>query len=162
MPSLDALGEALAPLLGGFLPRQRWYAGGEPPADVEVTTLDAREGDPVLVWLLVDAIGTHGDRATYQVVLGGRPAPCDREFLQGKARVTLGEVDGWIYYDALVHPHLALLVLQRAAPNQSAQFTPPLVLDQSHTSCSTPQQLAAVAVAMAAPTAAGSQREVAC
>ena len=57
MPSLDALGEALAPLLGGFLPRQRWYAGSEPPADVAVTTLDAREGDPLLVWLLVDAIG---------------------------------------------------------------------------------------------------------
>jgi maltokinase len=134
VPGLDELGEALAPLLGAFLPRQRWYGGSEPPADVAVTTLDAREGDPVLVWLLVDAIGVDGDRATYQVVLGGRPAPCDCEFLQGKARVTLGEVDGWIYYDALVDPDLALLVLERVAPDESAEVARPLVVEQSNTS----------------------------
>ena len=134
MPSLDALGEALAPLLGGFLPRQRWYAGSEPPADVAVTTLDAREGDPMLVWLLVEAIGADGDRATYQVVLGGRPVPCESEFLQGKARVTLGEVDGRIYYDALVDPDLALLVLERVAPDESAEVARPLVVEQSNTS----------------------------
>jgi maltokinase len=135
VPRLDELGEALAPLLGGFLPRQRWYAGNEPPADVAVTTLDAREGDPLLVWLLVDAIGVGGrDRATYQIVLGGRPVPCDREFLQGKARVTLGEVDGWIYYDALVDPDLALLVLEKVAPDESAAVARPLVVEQSNTS----------------------------
>jgi maltokinase len=134
VPSLDALGEALAPLLRGFMPRQRWYAGSEPPADVAVTTLDAREGDPMLVWLLVEAIGANGDRATHQVVLGGRPVPCDCEFLQGKARVTLGEVDGWIYYDALVDPDLALLVLERVAPDESAEVARPLVVEQSNTS----------------------------
>jgi maltokinase len=134
VPSLDELGEALAPLLGGFLPRQRWYAGSEPPADVAVTTLDAREGDPLLVWLLVDAIGADGGRSTYQIVLGGRRAPCDSEFLQGKARVTLGEVDGWIYYDALVDPDLALLVLERVAPDESAEVARPLVVEQSNTS----------------------------
>ena len=116
------------------MPRQRWYAGSEPPADVAVTTLDAREGDPLLVWLLVDAIGADGGRATYQIVLGGRPAPCDAEFLQGKARVTLGEVDGWIYYDALVDPDLALLVLERVAPDESAEVARPLVVEQSNTS----------------------------
>ena len=134
MPSLDDLGEALAPLLGGFMPRQRWYAGSEPPADVAVTTLDAREGDPLLVWLLVDAVDADGGRATYQIVLGGRPVPCDCEFLQGKARVTLGEVDGWIYYDALVDPELALLVLEKVAPDESAEVARPLVVEQSNTS----------------------------
>lgn len=134
MPRLDELGEALAPLLGGFLPRQRWYAGSEPPADVAVTTLDARDGDPLLVWLLVDAIDADGGRATYQIVLGGRPAPCDCEFLQGKARVTLGEVDGWIYYDALVDPDLALSVLEKVAPDESAEVARPLVVEQSNTS----------------------------
>jgi maltokinase len=135
VPSLDEIGEALAPLLGGFLPRQRWYAGSEPPARVEVTVLDAREGDPLLVWLLVDAIGVGGrDRATYQVVLGGRPSPCDCEFLQGKARVTLGEVDGWIYYDAVVDRDLALLVLERVAADESAEVARPLVVEQSNTS----------------------------
>jgi maltokinase len=134
VPSLDDLGEALAPLLGGFMPRQRWYAGSEPPADVAVTTLDAREGDPLLVWLLVDAVDADGGRATYQIVLGGRPVPCDCEFLQGKARVTLGEVDGWIYYDALVDPELALLVLEKVAPDESAEVARPLVVEQSNTS----------------------------
>jgi maltokinase len=134
VPRLDELGEALAPLLGRFLPRQRWYAGAEPPADVAVTTLDAREGDPLLVWLLVDAIDAEGGRASYQVVLGGRRVPCDCEFLQGKARVTLGEVDGWIYYDAVVDPDLALSVLEKVAPDESAVVTRPLVVEQSNTS----------------------------
>jgi maltokinase len=134
VPRLDELGETLAPLLGGFLPRQRWYAGSEPPADVAVTTLDAREGDPLLVWFLVDAVAADGGRATYQIVLGGRPAPSDCEFLQGKARVTLGEVDGWIYYDALVDPDLAPLVLEKVAPDESADVARPLVVEQSNTS----------------------------
>jgi maltokinase len=134
VPRLDELGDALAPLLGGFLPRQRWYAGSEPPADVTVTVLDARDRDPLLVWLLVDAIDADGGRATYQIVLGGRPAPCDCEFLQGKARVTLGEVGGWIYYDALVDPDLALLVLEKVAPDESAEVARPLVVEQSNTS----------------------------
>jgi maltokinase len=134
VPSLDDLGEALAPLLGGFLPRQRWYAGSEPPADVEVTVVDSREGDPLLVWLLVDAIDAEGGRAMYQIVVGGRPVPSDAEFLQGKARVTLGEVDSWIYYDALVDPDLALLVLEKVAPDESADVARPLVVEQSNTS----------------------------
>ena len=128
------MAEALAPLLGEFLPRQRWYAGNEPPARVEVTVLDAREGEPLLVWLLADAVDGEGARATYQIVLGGRPAPSDAEFLQGKARVTLGEVDGWIYYDALVDPDLALLVLEKVAPDESAEVARPLVVEQSNTS----------------------------
>jgi maltokinase len=134
VPTLDDLGEALAPLLGGFLPRQRWYAGNEPPARVEVTVLDAREGEPLLVWLLADAVDGEGGRATYQIVLGGRPVPSDAEFLQGKGRVTLGEVDGWIYYDALVDPELALLVLEKVAPDESAEVARPLVVEQSNTS----------------------------
>jgi maltokinase len=128
------MGEALAPLLGEFLPRQRWYAGNEPPARVEVTVLDARAGEPLLVWLLADVVDGDGGRATYQIVVGGRPVPSDAEFLQGKARVTLGEVDGWIYYDALVDPELALLVLEKVAPDESAEVARPLVVEQSNTS----------------------------
>jgi maltokinase len=134
MPRLDDLAEKLAPLLGAFLPRQRWFAGDEPPTSVAVTTLDLREGDPVLAWLLVEATHADGGQATYQVVLGGRPAPCDLEFLQGKERVTVGEVDGWVYYDALVDPQLALVVLAKVAPDESAEVARPLVVEQSNTS----------------------------
>jgi maltokinase len=134
VPRLDDLAEKLAPLLGGYLPRQRWYAGGEPPAAVRATPLDVRDGDPALAWLLVHATDAAGDEATYQVVLAGRPVPCELEFLQGKERVTLGEVDGRIWYDALVDPGLALAVLERVAPDESAEVARPLVVEQSNTS----------------------------
>ncbi|HEX6422033.1 MAG TPA: hypothetical protein VFZ79_01050 [Acidimicrobiales bacterium] len=134
MPRLDDLAEKLAPLLVSFLPRQRWFAGSEPPTAVTATTLDAREGDPLLAWLLVDVTTAGGEQATYQVVLGGRPAPCDLEFLQGKDRVTIGVVDGWVYYDALIDPELALDVLRRVAPDESAAVARPLVVEQSNTS----------------------------
>ncbi len=101
---------------------------------VALTPLELRDGDPVLAWYLVDVTDATGDHALYQVVLGGRPDPSDREFLQGKARVTVGEVDGWIYYDALVDPELALDVLAKVAPDESAAVARPLVVEQSNTS----------------------------
>jgi maltokinase len=165
VPRLDDLAEKLAPLLGRFLPRQRWYPGHEPPADVRVTVLDVIGGDdldtrgasdepggpgvpdrPVLAWLLVDVTdgadgaggADEGDEggtpATYQVVLGGRPAPCDLEFLQGKERVTVGEIDDRVWYDALVDPDLALVVLERVAPDEPAKVARPLVVEQSNSS----------------------------
>jgi maltokinase len=134
VPRLDDLAEKLAPFLGSFLPRQRWFAGHETPVAVTLTTLDVREGDPLLAWFLVDATDAAGAQARYQVVLGGRPTPCDLEFLQGKERVTVGEVDGWIFYDALVDPELALAVLDRVAPDESANIARPLLVEQSNTS----------------------------
>ncbi len=134
MPRLDDLAEKLAPLLGQFLPRQRWYAGHEPPTSVAVTTLDLRDGDPVLAWFLLDVTDADGGTATYQVVLGGRPARGDDDFLLGKERVTVGEVDGWLYYDALVDPDLALAVLEKVAPDESASIARPLVVEQSNSS----------------------------
>lgn len=134
MPRLDDLAEKLAPLLGDFLPRQRWFAGHETPAAVTLTPLDLREGDPTLAWFLADATDAAGDHATYQIVLGGRPAPCDCEFLHGKERFTVGEVDGWVFYDALVDPDLALVVLERVAPDETADVARPLIVEQSNTS----------------------------
>ena len=134
MPRLDDLAEKLAPLLGEFLPRQRWYAGHEIPTSVVVTTLDLRDGDPALAWYLLDVVDADGGAATYQVVLGGRPVAGDDDFLQGKQRVTVGEVDGWVWYDALVDPQLALAVLGKVAPDESAEIARPLVVEQSNTS----------------------------
>ena len=134
MPRLDDLAEKLAPLLGEFLPRQRWFAGHETPTSVAVTTIDSRDGDPAMVWYLLDATDAGGGTASYQVVLGGRPVGEDADFLQGKARVTVGEVDGWVWYDALVDPDLALAVLARVAPDEQAEVARPLVVEQSNTS----------------------------
>jgi maltokinase len=132
--SLDDLAEKLAPLLGEFLSRQRWFAGHEPPAEVGLTPLELRDGDPVLAWYMVETTDATGERATYQIALGGRPDPSEREFLQGKARVTVGEVDGWVYYDAVVDPELALDLLRRVAPDETARVARPLVVEQSNTS----------------------------
>jgi maltokinase len=134
VPRLDDLAEKLAPLLGEYLPRQRWYAGDAPPVAVVATPLELREGDPALAWYLLDATDEAGDTATYQVVLGVRPVPCDRDFLQGKERVTVGEVDDHIVYDALVDPDLARVVLERVAPDESAEMARPLVVEQSNSS----------------------------
>jgi maltokinase len=134
VPRLDDLAEQLAPLLSEFLPRQRWYAGGDAPASVRVAVLDVLDSEPLLAWFLVDAEDPSGATATYQVVLGGRETPCDLEFLQGKERVTVGTVDGWVWYDALVDPELALTVLRRVAPDESAEVARPLVVEQSNTS----------------------------
>jgi maltokinase len=134
VPRLDDLAEKLAPLLGEFLARQRWYAGDEPPASVAASPLELRPGDPLLAWYLVDTVDAGGRAATYQVVLGARPAVSHAEFLNGKERFTLGEVDGWLYYDALIDPELALTVLERVAPDESAEVARPLVVEQSNTS----------------------------
>ena len=134
MPRLDDLAEKLAPLLGEFLPRQRWFAGHETPTSVAVTTIDSRDGDPALVWYLLDTTDAGGGTSSYQVVLGGRPVGEDANFLQGKARVTVGEIDGWVWYDALVDPDLALAVLSRVAPDEQAEVARPLVVEQSNTS----------------------------
>jgi maltokinase len=134
VPRLDDLAEKLAPLLGEYLPRQRWYAGETSPAAVAMTPLDLREGDPLLAWYLADVTDVAGEHAVYQLVLGARPLPCDEEFLQGKERVTVGEVGGWVVYDALVDPELALAVLERVAPDESATVARPLVVEQSNSS----------------------------
>jgi maltokinase len=134
VPRLDDLAEKLAPLLGQFLPRQRWYAGHETPTAVAVSPLDLRDGEPALAWFLLDVSDADGGVATYQVVLGGRPARGDDDFLLGKERVTVGEVDGWLWYDALVDPELALAVLEKVAPDESATIARPLVVEQSNSS----------------------------
>jgi maltokinase len=109
VPRLDDLAEKLAPLLGQFLPRQRWYAGHETPSSVAVAPLDLRDGEPALAWFLLDVTDADGAVATYQVVLGGRPARGDDDFLLGKE-------------------------LEKVAPDESATIARPLVVDQSNSS----------------------------
>jgi len=131
----DDLAEKLTPLLGAYLARQRWYGGHEPPAGVHVLVFDIRGDDPVIAWLLVDALDEAGEvTGTYQVVLGGRPLEADEEFLRGKERVTVGPIDGWVFYDALVDPELALHVLDRVAPDLEATVARPLVVEQTNSS----------------------------
>jgi maltokinase len=135
---LDDLAEKVTPLLAEFLPRQRWFSGDEAPTRVEVTVVEQRApegpGDPLLAWLLVDVVNADGTDATYQLVLGGRPVGYQAAFLHGKARLTVGDVDDVLLYDALVDPALALAVLDRVVPGEPARVARPLLVEQSNTS----------------------------
>jgi maltokinase len=130
----EGFAEKVAPLLAEFFPRQRWFTGDEPPTRVEVTVIDRLERDPVLAWLLVDVTLVDGSTATYQLVLGGRHADDPQQFMRGKERVTVGSIDGLIFYDALVDPELALVVLDKVAPGEPAKVARPLLVEQSNTS----------------------------
>src|SRR5829696_6882136 len=121
------------------MPRQRWFTGDETPTRVDVSVIELRPGDPEegvprLAWLLVDVTTTDGADATYQVVLGGRSATDEANFMHGKGRVTVGELHGLVLYDALVDPALALAVLGAVAPDEKARVARPLLVEQSNTS----------------------------
>ena len=135
----DNFADEVAPLLAEYMPRQRWFTGDEAPTSIAVEVIEMRPGDPaegspLLAWLLVAVTNTDGSEATYQIVLGGRSVDDEADFMQGKGRVTVGEVDGLVLYDALVDPELALAVLAAVAPDEEARVARPLLVEQSNTS----------------------------
>lgn len=131
----DELAATLTPLLVDYLPRQRWFANEAAPASVDIRWLEVRRQDPLLAWMVVD-VRTEGSDipASYQLVVGGRSALDTPDFLLGKERVTLGQVDEVVFYDALVDPDLALDVLDLVAPDEHADVARPLVVEQSNSS----------------------------
>ncbi|HEV7759160.1 MAG TPA: hypothetical protein VGO78_09230 [Acidimicrobiales bacterium] len=134
MPQVDDLAANLAPLLGDFLPRQRWFANDAAPTKITITSVEVQQEEPLLAWVVVEVVLAEGDPAAYQLVVAGRPSEGQPEFLRGKERVTLGEVDGIIYYDALVDPTLAVAVLATVAPDEPVEVARPLVVEQSNSS----------------------------
>jgi maltokinase len=134
VPQVDDLAANLAPLLGDFLPRQRWFANDAAPTKITITSVEVQQEEPLLAWVVVEVVLAEGDPAAYQLVVAGRPSEGQPEFLRGKERVTLGEVDGIIYYDALVDPTLAVAVLATVAPDEPVEVARPLVVEQSNSS----------------------------
>ena len=125
MPRLDDLAEKLAPLLGQFLPRQRWYAGHEPPTSVALTTLDLRDGDPAAG--VVPARRRRRRRRRGHVPgRPRRPAGPGRRRLparQGSASPSVRST-ARLYYDALVDPDLALAVLEQGGARRVGDHRP--------------------------------------
>jgi maltokinase len=134
VPQVDDLAANLAPLLGDFLPRQRWFANDAAPIKVTITSVEVQQDDPLLAWIVVEVVLAEGEPAAYQLVVAGRPSEGQPDFLRGKERVTLGEVGGQIYYDALVDPTLAVAVLATVAPDEHVEVARPLVVEQSNSS----------------------------
>src|SRR5688500_10706758 len=83
--------EQLTPLLPDYLARQRWFAGEAVPEKVEVVDFELlQEQSPALAWLLVRV---PGDDASYQLLVGLRPPVDTENFLEGKGRGFLGDIE---------------------------------------------------------------------
>ncbi|MFN2606877.1 MAG: aminoglycoside phosphotransferase [Acidimicrobiales bacterium] len=127
--------DALVPCLTEFLPRQRWYAGREAPAHLDVANLAVtRQPWPALVELVVDA-----DGGRYQVVVGLRPAEERPDFLRGHDPAVLGEIPTEagpaLAYEAALDPELAMALLDEVTGGaESAERVHPVGVEQSNTS----------------------------
>lgn len=139
---------ALAAALVDYLPRQRWFAGGEAEArDLSVTSVRVlREWAwPALVQVVVEARAASGGDAmappepvSYQVILGLRPVDSRDAFLEGKPEAIISELDidlgRALAYDAAIDPELSVAVLQHMAPGEEVERARYLGADQSNTS----------------------------
>ncbi len=138
----------LAAALVDYLPRQRWFAGGEAEArDLTVTSVRVLRADewPALVQAVVEARAASGgdggglpEPVSYQVILGLRPVDSRDAFLEGKPEAIVSELDTdlgrALAYDAAIDPELAVAVLQYMAPGEEVERARYLGADQSNTS----------------------------
>ncbi len=112
--------------LPAYLARQPWFAHGEAqarlragdPAEVGATVRERevwRDGDPGLVWALLDTTLDGRDVGSYQVFIGLRPSVPSPGFLIGATSRIVGTLAGdgneWLAYDALVDPELTIAAL---------------------------------------------------
>ena len=139
---------ALAAALVNYLPRQRWFAGGEPEArDLSITSVRVLRGSewPALVQVVVQARTAPGpdsgpppSAASYQVILGLRPVDSRDAFLEGKPEAIISELDvdlgRALAYDAAIDPDLSVAVLHHMAPEEQVKRARYLGADQSNTS----------------------------
>jgi maltokinase len=132
--------EQLAVLLPDYLARQRFFAGDEPPESVEI--VDHEQFDGVL-WLLARV---PGDAAAYQVPVGFQPLDQMEEWLKGKGRSLIGDLDDGdrplLAYDATIDPSLVPTLLAQALdPLPEDTSVRPLAVEQSNTSLIVGEQL---------------------
>lgn len=124
-------------LLPDFLARQRWFAGDEPPESVDVLDREVLATEsPGLVWVLARV---PGDDAAYQVPIGLRPIDELEQWLEGKGRSLIGDIDdgdrALLAYDALIDPELVPILFERVAPGAVDDTSSrALAVEQSNTS----------------------------
>lgn len=129
--------DVLKGALAEHLPKQRWF-GGDDASGLELLSLEEmRTETPAMLHALV-RVPSHGSTSTYQVIIGIRPAEARDQFLEGKGDLILGEFPSdqgpIVAYDAAIDPELALCLLDRTAPDESAERARCLGADQSNTS----------------------------
>jgi maltokinase len=131
--------DELARALSDYLPKQRWFGGdAADAAQLEIVSTDVLRAEwPALVQAIV-CVPSHGEKASYNVLLGLRPIESHDAFLEGKGDAVLGEVETElgpaIAYDAPMDPDLARCVFEQAVPDEQPERARLLAIDQSNTS----------------------------
>ena len=108
---------ALAALVTGWLPSQRWYGGkGRAVASMRVEDdIPLLEGDPALHEVLVEVVFEDNDVEHYQLLVGLRHDGQDR-----MEHAAIGGVGGRLAYDAAHDPELMSVLLNGIAVNRRA------------------------------------------
>jgi maltokinase len=120
-------------LLSAHLAQQRWFAGDEPPARLEVAARRVLRADQP--WL--ESVEVLADGARYHLLLGARRDDDDLSFLHNEqARVGSIEVEGTraVVYDAVVDSELSIEIARRVVPDEQVERARPLAVEQSNTS----------------------------
>jgi maltokinase len=131
--------EELTRALVEYLPKQRWFGGdAEAARELEIASTEVMRSDwPTLLQVLVK-VPSHGDWATYQVLLGMRPIDSHDAFLEGKGDAILGELatdlGPAIAYDAPFDAELARCLFEHTVPDEHPERARVLGVDQSNTS----------------------------
>jgi maltokinase len=126
---------SLAAALADHLPRQRWFDGGERPAELRSISQEVIGEDwPALVHVIAETAS-----GRWQLLLALRPAGQWPAALEGKPEAVVGELDTErgraLVYDAMIDADLGLAVLARVAPHVPAERARPLLgVEQSNSS----------------------------
>ncbi|HET9060429.1 MAG TPA: phosphotransferase [Acidimicrobiales bacterium] len=125
---------ALVEAIGGYLARQRWYAGEGAPTGLQVKASEQLAELPSargrLLWMIVEADGD-----SYQLVIGERPPVEAAERFRGHEEALVGAVGDAVYYDAVVDSEMALALLALSSGGaERAQRSRPMGAEQSNSS----------------------------
>jgi maltokinase len=132
----EPLPDGLEGLLAPYLGLQRWFAGaGAPKPDVlqvprsQVLWAAAEPG--FRLWHAIADV----DGATYQLLIGERPAGDRVDFLHGREEAVLGSLASSLFYDAVLDSELARALLEVASGGaERAKLARPIGAEQSNTS----------------------------
>jgi maltokinase len=132
----EPLPDGLEGLIPSYLGVQRWFAGaGAPKPDgLQVARSQALWSASAPGFRLWHAIADV-DGATYQLLIGERPAGDRVDFLHGREEAVLGSLGSSLFYDAVLDSELARALLEVASGGaERAKLARPIGAEQSNTS----------------------------
>jgi maltokinase len=132
----EPLPDGLEGLIPPYLGLQRWFAGAEAPKPGVVQVARSQ-----VLWTATEpgfrlwhAIADV-DGATYQLLIGERPAGDRVDFLHGREEAVLGPLASSLFYDAVLDSELARVLLEVASGGaEKARLARPIGAEQSNTS----------------------------